>query len=307
MPTFSPVQRKSVVTVITLIVALLAASSLLGVLIAKTPFDRLDQRAESYVEKTMVRAAYTFAIVRGLNGMISVIQGTEIAVSPAGIGLRLSIGEVLDPINDLAERFSWVMLVSTTSLGVQRILMEMGDWLGLRVLLTMAMILFAASIWKRGWGFVDLRSIAVRLVMLALAARLFIPAVALVSEAIYDRFLNLHYLEATTTLTRINDELKQAVPTVQENPDSSGSKSTLQELRRWMAETKNLLDIRAKIDLLGVKLERFTEDTVRLMVVFLFQTIVIPFIMLWLLAKIVSFRITPAIPASRNPLPLQPN
>jgi hypothetical protein len=303
MPSFSPVQRKSAVTVSALIVAVLASSSLLGVLIAKTPFARLDQRAESYVEQTMARAAYTFAIVRGLNGMISVIQGTEIAVSPAGIGLTLSVGEVLDPINDLAERFSWVMLVSTTSLGVQRILMEIGDWLGLRVLLTMAMILFAVSTWKRCWGFLDLQSIAVRLVMLALTARLFIPSVALVSETIYDRFLNLQYLEATETLTRINDELKEAVPTAQEKPELPESESTLQELRRWMAETKHLLDIRAKIDFLGAKLERFTEDTVRLMVVFIFQTIVIPFIMLWALAKMVMLRITPAVPAPRRVLP----
>lgn len=294
---FSPLQRKSAITVIALIVAVLAYSSLLGVFIAKTPLDRIDQRAESYVEKTMVRAAYTFAIVRGLNGMISMIQGTEIAVSPAGIGLNLSVGEVLDPINDLAERFSWIMLVSTTSLGVQRILMEMGDWLGLRILLTTGMLLLAVSAWKRCWGFMDLQSIAIRLVMLALTARLFIPSVALVSETIYDRFLNSHYLEATETLTRISGELQEVVPTVQDKSDIPGSESTLQELRRWLAGTKDLLDIRAKIEHLGTKLQRFTEDTVRLMVVFIFQTIIIPLIMLWVLAKMVMFRIAPAVPA----------
>lgn len=303
MLTFSPAQRKSAVTVITLIVAVLAYSSLLGFFITQTPLDRLDQRAEAYVEKTMVRAAYTFAIVRGLNGMISMIQGTEVAVSPAGIGLTLSVGEVLDPINDLAERFSWIMLVSTTSLGVQRILMEMGDWLGLRILLTAAMLLLAVSVWKRCWGFLDLRSIAIRLVMLSLTARLFIPAVALVSETIYDRFLNSHYLEATETLTRISDDLQEVVPTVQEKLDRPGSESTLQELRRWLAETKNLLDIRAKIERLGTKLQRFTEDTVRLMVVFIFQTIIIPLIMLWVLAKMVMFRIAPAVPALPRSLP----
>lgn len=303
MLTFSPVQRKSAITIITLLLAALSSSSLLGVLIEKSPLGDIDQHAESYVEKTMVRAAYTFAIVRGLNGMISVIQGTEIAVSPAGIGLNISVGEVLDPVNDLAERFSWIMLVSTTSLGVQRILMEMGDWLGLRVLLTMAMILFAVSTWKSCLGFVDLHTIAIRLLILALTVRLFIPAVAFVSESVYDRFLNRHYMEATATLTHVKDELKQTVPTMQENPESPGSASTLQELRRWMTETKDLIDIRAKIDRLGAKLERFTEDTVRLMVVFILQTIVIPLIMLWVLAKMVMLRITPAVSTSRSNLP----
>lgn len=54
----------------------------------------------------MARAAYTFALVRGLNGVIALIQGTEVVVSPAGMGLTLTVGEILDPINDLAERFS---------------------------------------------------------------------------------------------------------------------------------------------------------------------------------------------------------
>ena len=148
----SPVQRKGAATLIWLVVAFLAYSSALGVLLEKTPLVRLDQRAASYVERTMARAAYTFAMVRGLNGMISVIQGTEVAVSPAGIGLTLTVGEILDPINDLAERFSWVMLVSTTSLGIQRILMEMSDWLGLQVLLTAGMLLLAVSAWRRFWG-----------------------------------------------------------------------------------------------------------------------------------------------------------
>jgi len=107
----------------------------------------------------MARAAYTFALVKGLNGMISVIQGTEVAVSPAGIGLKLSVGEIVDPINDLAERFSWVMLVSTTSLGIQRVLMEMRNWLGLPVCLTDGMLLLSVSAWRRYWGYVDLQSV----------------------------------------------------------------------------------------------------------------------------------------------------
>jgi hypothetical protein len=45
------------------------------VLLEKTPFAQLDRHAASYVEKAMARAAYTFALVRGLNGMISAIHG----------------------------------------------------------------------------------------------------------------------------------------------------------------------------------------------------------------------------------------
>ena len=292
MRKLSPLQRKGAATLIWLVVAILAGSSTLGVLLTKTPLVRLDRRAESYVEKTMARAAYTFAMVRGLNGMISVIQGTEVAVSPAGIGLTLSVGEILDPINDLAERFSWVMLVSTTSLGIQRILMEMSDWLGLQVVLSAGMLLLAVSVWKRFWGAVDLHALGARLVLLAIVVRLLIPAVALTSETIYDRFLNVQYEEATQTLTHINDELKQVDPTaINETAPSTTGK--LAGVRRWLTETQKWFDLRQKIDHLSAKLEHFTKDTVRLMVVFILQTILIPLFTLWALVKLTTIGCSP--------------
>jgi hypothetical protein len=289
----SPLQRKGVVTLIWLVVAILACSSALGVLLGKTPLVRLDQRAASYIENTMTRAAYTFAIVRGLNGMISVIQGTEVAVSPAGIGLTLTVGEILDPINDLAERFSWIMLVSTTSLGIQRILMEMSDWLGLQVLLTAGMFLLAVSVWRQFWGSIDLRSLGVRLVMLAVVVRLLIPAVALASETIYDRFLNVQYEEATQTLMNIKDELQQVDPTAANDKTTPSTTGKLSEVRRWLAETQKWFDLRAKIDHLSTKLEHFTTDTVRLMVVFILQTILIPLFTLWALVKLTTLGRSP--------------
>ena len=295
MPTLSPIQRKIATSAICLLTAILAFSTLLGNLLEETPLVRWDQHAESYVEKTFARAAYTFTIVRSLNGMISVIQGTEIAVSPAGVGLNLSVGEVLDPLNDLAERFSWVMLVSTTALGLQRILMEMSDWLGLQVLLTMGMVLLAISNWRRFWGKLDLQSAGWRLVMLALMVRFMIPSIALISETIYDRFLNPHYEEATQTLTSINNELRKVDPTAEPEPPPS-SESKLNELRRWMAEKKNLIDLRTRIEMLGEKLERFTTDTIRLMVVFILQTIIIPLSTFWVLLKLVTYRLSPPYP-----------
>ena len=270
-----------------MMIAVLANRSFLTAMIEKTPLARLDQRAESYVEETMARAATTFAVVRGLNGMISVIQGTEVSVSPVGVGLNLSIGEVLDPVNDLAERFSWVMLVSTTSLGLQRVLMEMGNWLGFQVLLTIAVVFFAVSTWKRRWAGLNLNVTAWRLVILAVIVRLFIPAVALVSETVYDRFLNRHYREATRTLALMSEELKQTSPIAQNEPDAAEPENTFQELRRWMAETRDLIDIRTRIDSMGAKLERFAEDMVRLLVIFVLQTIIIPLMLLWVLSNVI--------------------
>ena len=70
----------------------------------------------------------TFAIARTLDGVISVAQGTEVAVEPGGVGVNFALGQALDPINDLVERFSAAMLVATSSLALQNVLLRISEW-----------------------------------------------------------------------------------------------------------------------------------------------------------------------------------
>ena len=72
----------------------------------------LDSASETHAEDALRNALVTFAVARTLNGVISAAQGTEVALEPGGVGVVLSVGEILDPINDLIERFSAVMLVA---------------------------------------------------------------------------------------------------------------------------------------------------------------------------------------------------
>lgn len=37
-------------------------------------------------------------------------QGTELSIEPMGVGVILTLGELLDPLNDLIEQFSNVLL-----------------------------------------------------------------------------------------------------------------------------------------------------------------------------------------------------
>ena len=185
--------RKSIVTAILIALALSSALTWLQRGLLQHTLGPLDRRAEAHIEATMTRAVYTFAAARGINALVSVIQGTAIAVSPAGVGVTLGVGEVLDPINDLIERFSWIMLVSSTSLGIQRVMLEMSDWIAIQGLLTVALLFSALSVWCRVLGSIDLRRLAGRLLIMALLIRLFIPAYALASEAIYARFLAPHH------------------------------------------------------------------------------------------------------------------
>ena len=75
----------------------------------------LDRLGLSQTQAGFTRALVTYGLVRAMNGVISVAQGTELALEPAGIGVTFTPGEILDPINDLVERFALVLLVAATT------------------------------------------------------------------------------------------------------------------------------------------------------------------------------------------------
>ena len=78
----------------------------------------LDAIAETQVDAGLKRALTSFAVARVLNGIISVAQGTEIALTPGGIGANLTPGQILDPVNDLVEQFSELMLFASVAFGI---------------------------------------------------------------------------------------------------------------------------------------------------------------------------------------------
>lgn len=95
-------------------VALITAASWLTV---------FDARSTKYVDDAIVQSAAAFAVARGLNAIISTAQSTQVSFS-IGAGLSMTVGEVLDPLNDLVEQYSSLMKVSIVSLIIQKLLIE---------------------------------------------------------------------------------------------------------------------------------------------------------------------------------------
>ena len=66
---------------------------------------------------TMLKVTLSvYAVLRGLNAVISTAQGTELSIEPMGVGLTLTPGEILDPLNDLIEQVSTVLLFASASI-----------------------------------------------------------------------------------------------------------------------------------------------------------------------------------------------
>lgn len=124
-----------------------------------------------------------YAIARGLNAVILIVKGTEASIEPLGGGVTLTSGEILDPLNGLIEQFSLVLLIASASLGIQQILVAIGDiaafrWLLASLALLTIILLLMQSLtpfWQRK---------LISLVVILSLLRLMVPMTALVSHQV---------------------------------------------------------------------------------------------------------------------------
>ena len=82
----------------------------------------IDKHADKYTHDSLIQAGTAYAAARGVNAVVSMLQTSTVGVSIFA-NSSISIGELLDPINDLIERFSSVMVVAFGSLVLQKVLL----------------------------------------------------------------------------------------------------------------------------------------------------------------------------------------
>ncbi len=241
----------------------------------------IDKKAHAYYDKTLTHAMGTYALVRGLNAVISVVQASDIAVSPAGIGVHVAAGEILDPLNDLIERFSWVVLAAATSLGIQKALLTIFAWTGLRFILPLAALLgLTASIWPRrfeGWS-----TKASRLLLLAVAMRFLLPVTALATSHIDRLFLHDHTTQANTALESVAGEAE--APEVSTSTQSGNSLTD--KVKRFFKNIGEVAQFEARINQLRGSVNGLIERILDLIVIFALKTLIIPLLLLWIMSKL---------------------
>lgn len=254
----------------------------------------LDIAASDATTEKFKRALAVAAIARGFNGVISVAQGTEVAIQPVGVGVTLTLGEILDPLNDLVERFSLLALMASIALGAQLTLGEMASTFLLSALTTLAVCAYLVALWwpsrqvqsespaaifTTRWGWVA------RLMSVFVFARFLIAVIMLVGAWVDDHFLAERQALATQALqeTAVQvAELEQA-PQINPNPNEMDFLDrTSAQLQNWFDNSKQTLDIEAQLAALEAKLEESVEQMIRLIVIFLIQTLLLPMASLWL-------------------------
>lgn len=99
----------------------------------------MDAAARAYLDLSMADSLVVYATARGLNAVISVIQSVHLSVS-LGAGVGLNLGEMLDPLNDLIERFSTFVLYGLAAIGLQKLLLLASGSLVMKIITSLLMI-----------------------------------------------------------------------------------------------------------------------------------------------------------------------
>lgn len=252
----------------------------------------VDRYATKLADGLFSKALTTYAITRSLNGVISVAQGTEIAVQPVGVGLTISAGEILDPLNDLVERFSVLVLAACASLGVQLLLTEMFSTLWISIGLATLVGLALLALWSDS---LPGRATLIKLGIAALGLRFLFVGVTLLGALLNQAFLSERQEEALNTINNVTTSLKEEAGAPEQPISPDPEIGLIESLDNFFTGQRQKLDIQARLDAMASQAEQAIAALINLIVVFVMQTIVLPLGLLWLALHLLKllWRVTP--------------
>ena len=291
--------------------------ALVMVLVALSWSKDLNDAANAQVDAGLKRSLVSFASARALNAVISVVQGTEVVVHPLGLGITLAAGQILDPINDLVEQFSSIMLWASVAFGIQKLLLTIGATWTVSAAVTGLALVWAVLFW-----FDKAPQVLSRVLVLAVFLRLVMPLTTLGSAYVFEKFLAADYASSLLDLNTTGAELKKlnggaaaTAPAPQSGvqtpatpgPSSASStpppaasaqkKTLLSQARDLLSDAKDtvsdVLDasaskLQARIDRIQAMAERAAERVITQIVIFLMQTLVVPLVLLFCLYRLLG-------------------
>lgn len=241
----------------------------------------VDDYGHDYTRQALKRALVTFAIARGLNAVISVAQGTEVSIQPAGVGVNFTPGQILDPLNDLIEWFSWIVLMAATSLGIQELLLTILSARVFAWLLITVAVMAGVLAWSRRLREHALSSVTTKLLLLLLLVRFSIPLMALANEGLYTAFMNERYAASQQSIQSVTDEIGKINRSAESAAQVTEDDSLLGTAKRLYQSTIEKLDVRAYVERYQNAAADVSEQVVNLIVVFVMQTLLLPLLFFW--------------------------
>ena len=245
----------------------------------------IDANTDSYFKSAITKAGEAYAVCRILNASVSIIKESHLQIEPAGVGLSLALGQALDPIYDMTERTSDVLITSIVSLGIQKITYELCVAFAPPVAGILLLCILALSFIKneKTQAFSNLM---IRIIIIVIIGRFCLPASSLANQFLLDNFFAPRIAESQKALS-INplaiDKLKDF-----SLPEIDGVVGTIKNSAKFIKTKTNELSSVFKETINNV--EQIVENLLGLaaiyVTIFIVQVILLPILTFWLLIKI---------------------
>ena len=274
----------------------------------------LSELAGAQVDTGLKRSVVSFAAARTLNAVISVVQGTEVVIHPLGVGVTLTLGQVLHPINDLVEQFSFIMLMARVAFGVQKLLLTIGStWV------VSALVAGLGLVWSVLYWYQRAPLGLSRFLVVVVFIRFVMPVATIGSAYVFDQFSATEYETSLASIKQTGEELRTLGKEITTLSPEGAVPKPMPDAANPTAEPKGLLErakeaiggatnavgsviqasadkVRAKFESIKAQAERTAERMISLIVIFLMQTIVMPLILLLVLYRLLNSLVPRARP-----------
>ena len=168
----------------------------------------LDTTAKDYNFQTSKDVITTLAITRSINATLSVVQNSSLLLG-VGVQAELAIGEIVNPINDFLDRFSWILLFALVSLGIQDLIIALGQTLVINSLFSIGVFLSVFSIFKEN----KFKSYIYKLTIFLFFIRFAVPVITILDGYIYHTMMYQQIITIQENNKKFDTEINSLLPT----------------------------------------------------------------------------------------------
>lgn len=233
----------------------------------------LDKPALQQVDSGLKRALVTYSTARLLHGAVSVLQGTQVNASPAGVGATLTPGQILVPAAEMLKQFSDLMLLVCVSFGIQKLMITMGGFEALSIALSVTAVGWTLHyLWQKrppAW--------LTKMFIVLLMVRFAIPLTVLGTDVLFQAFMAHEYQSSQAAISSVSTE--KTPPASASASPAAVTPGLLGKIKSWMGQP--MTNAIGHYEEIKTAVERAVAHMVTLIGIFMLQTLVIPLLLLW--------------------------
>lgn len=244
----------------------------------------LDATTDGYFQDSITKVGVAYATIRVLNASVSIAKESSLQLEPAGVGVSLAVGQALDPIDDMTERLSDVLVTAITSLGVQKLAYDISVSLAPPVLSCFLLVL-SILIWFENRKCASLQQLTMRVLFIILIVRFCLPLSSMANGFVHHHYFVDRISEANSELALGSTELEKLKDF--SLPEIDGVMGTIENSAAFLNK-KSMAFKNAIVDTVS-NMEGIIENLLKLTFlyvgVFLIQIVILPLLSFWLLVK----------------------